>query len=702
MAKTLLLHGRQWVFLTLSSLMALGLISCDSEQSSAPELSTTQRIANPDNDPQNWLSHGRDYGEQRFSPLTNINKGNVQELGLAWEFDMQSMRGLEATPLVVDGVMYVTSTWSRVFALNAKTGEELWRFDPKVPRAWARKLCCDIVNRGVALAEEKILFGTLDGRLLALDQTSGKLLWEVDTLVNRDQWYSITGAPRVVKDKVIIGNGGAEFGVRGYISAYYVDSGKLAWRFFTVPGSPDQPYENEALKQAAKTWHGVTDWSGLGGTAWDSMAFDPELNLLYVGTGNGSPWPRFARSPGGGDNLFLASILALDPDSGELQWFYQTTPGDNWDFTATQNMILADLSIRGQSRKVLMQAPKNGFFYVLDRTNGELISAEPFVFVNWASHVDLDTGRPMETKRGDYGPGETAYVFPSPAGGHNWQPMSFSPDTGLVYIPTRDVGWVFTEKEDKWFTYGVDDLTPLIDDQPLPDTKGHLKAWDPVKQEVVWQVESELVWNGGTLATAGGLVFYGTAAGEFLALNASTGTVLKKIETGTGIIAPPISFAVEDEQYVAVLAGWGGPAFNTMQGTEAAMQYSNRGRLLVFALGGDEVPLPETRAPLASFSEPPGSTASAEVLETGRLHYVYQCGSCHGLYGSTPLLPDLRRLTPEKHAIFADIVIGGLLEELGMPDFSDTLDPKDVEAIQAYVYQLTREAIAREQQNQVN
>ena len=318
-----------------------------------------------------------------------------------------------------------------------------------------------------------------------------------------------------LRGKVIIGNGGAEYGVRGYVSAYDLNSGTLEWRFFTVPGDPQKPYEHPALEHAADTWRGVEDWTGLGGTVWDSIAYDPELDLLYIGTGNGSPWSRKNRSPGGGDNLFLASILALDPNTGDLRWHYQTTPGDNWDFTATQHMILADLEIAGEVRKVLMQAPKNGFFYVLDRTDGSLISAEKFVYVNWASHVDPNTGRPVETELGEYGPGQDAYVFPSPAGGHNWHPMSFSPKTGLVYMPTRDIGWVFNAQEDKWFTYGVDDLERLVGDQKPPSTKGHLKAWDPVTQTLVWQSESDLIWNGGVLSTAGGLVFYGTAAGKF-------------------------------------------------------------------------------------------------------------------------------------------------------------------------------------------
>ena len=649
------------------------------------------RLVHADAETRNWRSHGRTYSEQRHSPLDQIDQGNVARLGLAWERDADSSRGLEATPIVIDGVMYTTSTWSRVLALDARSGEVLWRFDPKVPKAWAKRLCCDIVNRGVAVSKGRVYVGTLDGRLVALDRASGEVLWEVDTLISRDQWYSITGAPRVVKDKVIIGNGGAEYSVRGYVSAFDVASGELAWRFFTVPASATGPFEHAGLEEAAKTWDHKSNWAGGGGTVWDSMAYDPELDLLYVGTGNGSPWDRYTRSPSGGDNLYLASILALRPDTGDLVWHYQTTPGDNWDYTATQHMILIDLEIDGRHRKVLVQAPKNGFFYVLDRTNGELISAEKYVFANWASHVDLETGRPVETGLAEYD-GEDSYVFPSPAGGHNWQPMAYSPDTGLVYIPARDVGWVFSRFQDKWFTYGVDDVEALVGEQDIPETAGYLKAWDPVEQRLAWEIRSALIWNGGVLSTAGNLVFYGTASGDFYALDARTGEVLKKIFLGTGVIAPPITYAVDGEQYVAVMAGWGGPAFNTMQGTEAALTYRNDGRVLAFKLDGEAVRLPEKLPPRGDFPEPPVMDADAETLERGRLDYVYNCGSCHGMYGSTPLLPDLRRLSMERHAIFKDIVLGGVLESNGMPGFAEQLDDARVSGIQAYIVKLAREA----------
>lgn len=655
---------------------------------------TEQRIINADSDPGSWLAHGRTYSEQRFSPLDQINRDNVAQLGLAWESDVDSRRGLEATPIIADGVMYTTSTWSRVIALDAETGERLWQYDPKVDRAWGKKLCCDVVNRGVAVWEDKVYFGTLDGYLISLDAKTGEPVWRVDTLVDRSAYYSITGAPRVVKGNVIIGNGGAEFDVRGYINAYDANSGKLAWRFYTVPGSAEGPFEHEELAAAAATWDENSNWRGAGGTAWDSMAYDPELNLLYVGTGNGSPWSQYARSPSGGDNLYLASILALRPEDGKLVWHYQTTPGDAWDYTATQHMILADLEVDGQLRKILMQAPKNGFFYVLDRATGKVISAEKYVFVNWASHVDEDSGRPQLTGLGDYSQ-EPRYVFPSAAGGHNWQPMAYSPNTKLVYIPARDIGWVHNSAGDKWFDLGVEDIDALTSGQELPQTGGYLKAWDPVKQQLVWQLEMGNIWNGGTLATGGGLVFHGTATGHFYALDDRTGEVLLDLNTGTGIIAPPISYSVDGEQYIALMAGWGGPAFNTLRGDEALFKHSNAGRILVFKLHGTDVPLPAETAEVAPFSIPDGYPTSAELIAQGKPLYLIQCGGCHGLHGSTPMLPDLRRMSPERHKLFQEIVRGGILEPLGMSSFAEDLTEQEVHAIHAYIISEARVAAAK-------
>jgi len=396
-----------------------------------------QRIVDADNDPGNWVTHGRTYSEQRYSPLAKIDAGNVKQLGLAWFVDLDTHRGQEATPLIIDGVVYSTSAWSKVQAISATTGELLWQYDPKVPGETGVKACCDTVNRGVAAYQGKLYLGTLDGRLIAIDAATGKEMWSVVT-VDQSKSYTITGAPRVIKGKVIIGNGGAEFGVRGYISAYDAESGKMLWRFYTVPGDPSQPFEAPILAEAAKTWHGEWWKLGGGGTVWDSMAYDPELDLLYIGTGNGSPWNQQYRSPGGGDNLFLSSVVALKPDTGEYVWHYQSTPGETWDFTATQHIVLADLTIDGQPRKVLMQAPKNGFFYVVDRTNGKLISAKPFVPVNWALEIDLKTGRPVEDPAARFmNPKQPALVMPGPYGAHNWQPMSFSPQTGLAGAGNR-------------------------------------------------------------------------------------------------------------------------------------------------------------------------------------------------------------------------------------------------------------------------
>jgi quinohemoprotein ethanol dehydrogenase len=386
----------------------------------------------------NWLTHGRTTSEQRYSPLALINESNVGQLGLAWSYKLDIDRGTEATPLIDNGVMFTTGAYSIVYALDAKSGKLLWKYDPSVPRTYAAKACCDAVNRGVALWQGRVYVGTLDGYLVALSAETGKVIWRTDTLITRSRAYTITGAPRIADGKVVIGNGGAEFGVRGYVSSYDASTGKLVWRFFTVPGDPSKPFESEAMRLAAKTWKGDRWWTyGGGGTVWDSMAYDADLGLLYIGVGNGSPWNRSYRSPGGGDNLFLSSIVALKADSGQYAWHYQTTPGDSWDFTATQHLILADLPINGRMRQLILQAPKNGFFYVLDRKTGELLSAEKYVQVTWATGVDLKTGRPVEDPAVADFSKEPKLVWPSPYGGHNWQPMAFHPGTKLIYIPRR-------------------------------------------------------------------------------------------------------------------------------------------------------------------------------------------------------------------------------------------------------------------------
>lgn len=637
------------------------------------------RLRAADSDRSNWLTHGRTYSEQRYSPLDEINTTNVAHLAAVWTFFTGQSRGHESTPIVVDGVLYFTSAWSIVHAVDARNGAEIWRYDPQVPRDTAAKACCDVVNRGVAVYRGRVYGAALDGRLFALDARDGRRAWEVMT-VDPTKPYTITGAPRIVKGNVIIGNGGADFGVRGYVSAYDAETGELRWRTFTVPGDPARGFESPALAAAATTWKGEHWWEfGGGGTVWDSIAFDPDLDLLFIGTGNGSPWARNLRSPGGGDNLYLASILALRPDSGELVWYYQTTPGETWDYAATQHLVLADLEIAGRLRKVLLQAPKNGFFYVLDRSTGQLVSAEKFVTVNWAERIDLETGRPVEVSGKDYTHG-LAIVQPSAFGGHNWQPMSFSPRTGLVYIPTQDVRGAYRRSthgggDDGTWNTGTDlALTVLLGPE---QARGALVAWDPVRQREVWRHPYALPWNGGTLATAGGLVFQGSADGRFLAFDAANGKQLWEAHVGTGIGAGPVTYEVDGKQYVSVVAGWGG-SFALTGGEAAAISRSDsRGRLVTYTLT-DETLLPEDLA--SDFVNGGGTT------EEGERAYHRNCAMCHGARGvsGSAAIPDLRR-SELPYETFDAVVRQGLLAGKGMPNLARWVTASDTLLIKRYL-----------------
>jgi quinohemoprotein ethanol dehydrogenase len=654
------------------------------------------RLLRADREPGNWMLHGRTYNEQRFSPLKLVNDKNVGQLGLTWFYDLDTRRGQEATPIVVDGVMYFTTAWSKVFALNAATGAPLWSYDPKVIPEWAVNACCDVVNRGVAVWGGKVFFGTLDGRLIALDAATGKRVWEKLT-IDRKYRYTITGAPRVVKGKVIIGNGGAEMDVRGYVSAYDAETGEMAWRFYTVPGDPAKPFENPILAKAAKTWTGEWWKYGGGGTVWDSIVYDPELDLLFIGVGNGGPWnPRF-RSPHGGDNLFTCSIVALRPETGDYVWHYQENPDEAWDYDSDGQMILADLTISGQPRKVLLHAPKNGIFYVLDRATGALISAAPYTHITWASGVDMKTGRPVETAYARYQGRNSELVIPGPLGAHSWHPMSFSPLTGLVYIPITDVGFAYKSDADfhaknLGFDVGIDFAAagmpqdPAIKKAIMNSVRGRLVAWDPIQQKQVWDVDRPEAWNGGVVSTAGNLVFEGTAKGDFEAYRADTGSRVRSYAIQTGAIAGPISYMVNGEQYVAILAGWGG-VFPLAAGEPALKsgRVRNVSRMLAFKLGGKAV-LPALPEIDPEVLHPPAATADAATVHRGEQMYQRFCGNCHGdVAVSGGVLPDLRYSSTLTNNQWFSVVLGGLLRENGMVSFAKEISRGDAAAIRAYV-----------------
>ncbi len=653
--------------------------------------------AGPDGD---WLTYGGNYYEDRYSSLDQITPDNVDQLGLVWSYDYELRGGVETTPLIVDGVMYVTGPWSVVHAIDARTGLRLWRHDPGVPRQRGRLACCDVVNRGAALCGGKVFVGTIDGRLVALDADTGEPVWDVVT-VDQGAAYTITGAPRIVKGNVVIGNGGAEYGVRGYVTAYDADDGSLVWRTYTVPGNPADGFESEALRMAAETWSGEWWVAGGGGTAWDAMAYDPELGLLYIGTGNGSPWSRHLRSPGGGDNLFLSSILALRAETGEYVWHFQTTPGDHWDYTATQPLVLADIEFEGVLRRVIMQAPKNGFFYVVDRETGEFLSGEPYATLNWAEALDVETGRPMENPEASDGSRFTL-IAPTPLGGHNWQPMAYNRDVGLMYIPMQeawtmradDPEWVYAEPEITETTIGlVPWNTATVGRGANRPSRGFLLAWDPKAQEARWTVELAGFWNGGTMTTATGLVFQGGGDGRFVAYDGSNGDPLWEVSTRIGILAAPVTYTIDGTQYVTVAAGWGGARGRSGPPYGDAAGHDQLGRIFTFAVGGSaELPLP---SPVRDLYIPDlDLPADDETLAVGQQLYGEYCGICHGFGGgSAGAMPNLHRATGLTHRNFHRIVLEGIREEEGMPSYAGVLDEAQVTQIHAYVVSRARAAV---------
>ena len=650
-----------------------------------------------------WLTYGGTYDEQRHSKLNQINKENVSQLGVAWTYDLATNRGVESTPIVVDGVMYVTSAWSVVYALDAKTGAEKWVYDPAADRAVGVKACCDVVNRGVAVYDGKVFVGVIDGRLEALNAETGEVIWSKVT-VDQSLPYTITGAPRVVNGKVLIGNGGAELGVRGYLSAYDTSSGDLVWRFYTVPNPLKQPdgaaSDDAFVKVGNVTWGDTGAWTtdGGGGTVWDSIVYDEVNNQIIFGVGNGSPWNRTFRDPSGGDNLFLSSIVAVDADTGTYKWHFQTTPGDNWDYTATQTIILADLPLGegGAKRRVAMQAPKNGFFYVVDAATGQYLSGDAYVPVNWATGLDAN-GRPVEVAAARYAK-EPFQQTPGPLGGHNWQPMAYNPDLGLAYIPAQEIPQAYAEdprfasRPTGWntgidFSAGVPPIAPPEVAKMLrASLKGRLIAWDPVARKPRWTVEHENAWNGGVLSTAGGLVFQGRLTGDFSAFDAATGDKLWTHELKSGGASGPGTYMIDGEQYITITTGWGS-AFALAAGFGYDEKVSSSvGKVVTFKIGGTQEIADTGLAPIDATPKAPAFGSLAMISE-GTVHYARNCAVCHGPLGvSSGVLPDLRwsAISGNKDA-WKGVVLDGNLAANGMVSFADYLTPDEAEAIRAYV-----------------
>jgi quinohemoprotein ethanol dehydrogenase len=687
--------GGKWVALALVA--ALSLAACQREPwRDGPGAVDDARMINAASEPENWLVNGGTFNGEHYSSLDQINLDTIANLRPAWSFDFDTTRSQEAEPIVVDGVMYVTTSWSKVYAINAATGEQIWFYDPQVPGETGYMACCDVVNRGAAVYKGRVYVAALDGRLISLDAATGREIWSTVTVPEGGN-YTVTGAPRVVKDLVIIGNAGGDFGVRGFVSAYRADTGELAWRFYLAPGDPAAGPDNAASDSVMEslirpTWSGEYWRYGGGANAWNAIVYDPELDQIYVGTGNGSPWNPAYRTNGQGDNLFICSIVALDPDTGEYIWHYQQNPQEAWDYNSVMPIILADLTIDGRERKVLMQAPKNGFFYVIDRINGRVISAGQLTETTWASSINLETGRPVEHPNARYTNGPFT-ARPGTAGAHNWHPMAYSPRTGLVYLTVRDSETTFrqdpnyTRRDDGVFNAGNLRQTVFYDT--------FLMAWDPVRQREAWRAP---VGGGGALATAGGLVFQGRGQviGEFVAFRADTGEQVWSHNTPNGIVAGAVTYSIGGEQYVAITTGAG--AGGMTGGTDARERQP--GRVIAFKLNGAAT-LPPEPGP-APPANPSSERWTPAQVTRGEGVYAQFCARCHGMRAaSSNVIPDLRRSSATADGgLWNSIVMDGMLAPNGMIGFREHMSAEDAHALRGYISSQAR-TLQRDQESAV-
>ncbi len=680
-----------------------------------------------------WTNPGGDAGKTRHSALTQITPGNVARLGLAWEAQLGTNRVLEATPVVTGGVMYTSGPAGRVWAFDAASGKQLWAFEPQVDMQVNRTVCCDMANRGVAVAPDgkggaKVYVAALDGWLYALDARSGAVVWKADTIEDRTRGGNSTGAPEVAGGVVVIGNGGADYDARGDVSAWDLATGRFKWRFHVVPRDPALgPQDNPELDMAVKTWDPRSRWDmGAGGGPWDAINYDPETGLVLVGTGNGEPYSLEIRSPSGGNNLFVSSIVAIDAKTGRLKWHYQESPQDQWDYDATAPMILTRLKVDGEERPVVLHAPKNGFLYVIDRRDGKLLRASKLVRVNWAKGVNLATGEPeIDRAAADFSRAPKI-IFPATPGARNWFPASFDPVTGLYFGSVQDMGnLMFVPPGEKPYKpKGLNTAAALIFTPQLqaamatlpPPVQAQVKAlpaWqevlknpggtemraiDPLTGKTVWAVPMQ-GWQdrGGVLTTRTGLLIHGTLAGQLVVRETKTGKVLKSIETGSSILAAPMTYAVNGVQYVAVMAAWGGGGFPYVPPYAAAYQRGNAGRLLVFKLDGGPVRLPPLLPKLEVAPPPPAQLpgVTPATIAQGQALFFGNCAICHSNQHRS-ITPDLRRMQPGTHDAFRRVVLDGALVPNGMPRWDDALKPAEVDAIHAYLIDLQGKTRAEE------